>query len=228
MSSLKVLMVIKLLVLFAISINAFAQNTESIALLENRCERGDFMTCNNLGVRYIEGNGVVRNYRKAIEKFNMACEGGESSGCFNIGQRYQEGEGFAKDYRKALEYYEKSCKLGSIDGCLNVGIYYYNGMSVMVDKDRAIKIFQNVCGRGLKEGCDAYDTAITNSGGRQREQCWSLIGRERLIDRMLARAGRPAEFTRCFYRHPHRSFENKNQIDIFNGEACPKYPADCR
>lgn len=71
------------------------------------------------------------------------------------------------------------------------------------------------------------NTEVATVKRQSREMCWQLIGQQAAIDGMLARIGRPAQFSRCIYRHPHGAISSKVELEIGPGESCPRYPWGC-
>lgn len=70
----------------------------------------------NAGVIYMNGDGIDKNYTKAVEFFENAGEHGESSALFNLGMFYLNGEGVEKNIEKAKDYFKRSGDLGNSKG----------------------------------------------------------------------------------------------------------------
>ena len=47
--------------------------------------------CHNLGVLYMNGNGVKQDYIEAAKLFEKACDDGYSQSCNNLGNLYSKG-----------------------------------------------------------------------------------------------------------------------------------------
>ena len=73
--------------------------------------------CYNLGLMYVNGNGVEKDFIKAAQLFKKACDGGNMHGCGFLGFMYEKGDGVRQDIYMAKEYYGKACDLGDQDGC---------------------------------------------------------------------------------------------------------------
>ena len=73
---------------------------------------------------YEYGNGVEKDFGKAVELYKKACDGGEMLGCGNLGSMYANGNGVKKDFGKAAELLKKACDGGDMNGCRNLGIMY--------------------------------------------------------------------------------------------------------
>ena len=76
--------------------------------------------CEDLGVRYITGDGVRIDGYKAVRYLERACSMGRGSACNGAAFIYADAEGGVKqDYRKALDYWSRACRLGDQTGCAN-------------------------------------------------------------------------------------------------------------
>ena len=77
-------------------------------------------SCENLGVRYITGDGVRIDGYQAVRYLERACSMGRGSACNGAAFIYADAEGGVKqDYRKALNYWSRACRLGDQTGCAN-------------------------------------------------------------------------------------------------------------
>ncbi len=77
-------------------------------------------SCEDLGVRYITGDGVRIDGYRAVHYLERACSMGRGSACNGAAFIYADAEGGVKqDYRKALDYWSRACRLGDQTGCAN-------------------------------------------------------------------------------------------------------------
>ena len=77
-------------------------------------------SCEDLGVRYITGDGVRIDGYKAVHYLERACSMGRGSACNGAAFIYADAEGGVKqDHRKALDYWSRACRLGDQTGCAN-------------------------------------------------------------------------------------------------------------
>lgn len=83
---------------------------------------------NLLGLIYLEGKGVEKDYNKALEHLMIAAVKGDKYAEYNLGCMYAEGFGVNKDIKKAFEWYLKSAEHGDISAQNRVGLYYDNGI----------------------------------------------------------------------------------------------------
>jgi TPR repeat protein len=68
-----------------------------------------------LGGMYVRGEGVTKDYGKAIQWFQKAVDAGEPVAMYNLGLMYRDGVGVAKDYDKAREWLQKAADAGDKD-----------------------------------------------------------------------------------------------------------------
>ena len=62
-----------------------------------RAEHGDAVAQSTLGMMYLYGFGVKRNYKQALKWSRLAAEQGDAWGHHNLGDMYQFGKGVPKD-----------------------------------------------------------------------------------------------------------------------------------
>jgi len=55
-----------------------------------------------LGVIYANGNGVLKDYKKAINWYKKAAKNGDTRTQFNLGFIYHKGSGVERDEKKAV------------------------------------------------------------------------------------------------------------------------------
>ena len=118
--------------------------------------------CFHLGEMYETGQGVKRNYFKAVEFYQKACDYGDKEGCYNLGVMYVSGRGVRQNDFKAVDLFSKTCAGGNADGCYNLGVMYIKGRGVRQSKTEALKYYGKACDLKFKLGCENY--ARLNTG----------------------------------------------------------------
>jgi TPR repeat protein len=126
---------------------------EARPLLQQACDGGSMLGCNNLGVLYEKGYGVSRDYAQARALYRKACDGGIMYGCNNLGVFYEKGYGVSQDYAQARAFYRKACDEGSMYGCSNLGFLFQNGQGGSLDYAQARALLQQACDGGNMLGC---------------------------------------------------------------------------
>jgi TPR repeat protein len=100
---------------------------EARRYLEEGARGGLPLAMANLGVLYVNGEGVTRNSEKAVELFRQAAEQGDAGGMYLYGQCFFNGVGLPKDIRMANEWFRKAARAGNpsaIDYCRRNNLEY--------------------------------------------------------------------------------------------------------
>ena len=82
-----------------------ANDKEAFKWFKAAAEQGHADAQYNLGVCYLNGQGVKQNYNEAFRWYKAAAEQGDACGFFNIGVCYQNGEVVKQDYKEAYYWY---------------------------------------------------------------------------------------------------------------------------
>jgi len=86
---------------------------------------GSAKSCEELGIRYITGDGVRIDGNKAVAYLARACNAGRASACNSAAFIYADAEGGVKqNYTQALRYWKRGCSLGDQPSCANVDLAY--------------------------------------------------------------------------------------------------------
>lgn len=111
-----------------------------------KASAGDAEAQSGVGVCYINGEGVERDYEMAMQWFQKAAKQQNSSAEYYIGFMYGEGLGLKRDYVAALEWYEKSAAQNDPKGFFGIGSLYYRGKGIKRDYITALGYFQRAAG----------------------------------------------------------------------------------
>ena len=74
----------------------------------------------NLGLMYVNGEGVEKDVVQAVELFKKAAEQGHVDAQNNLGAMYFTGEGVERDEQKAVSWFEKAAAQGNADAQANL------------------------------------------------------------------------------------------------------------
>ena len=74
----------------------------------DKSKRGDASAQYLLGFMYVNGDGVRKDYKKAVKWFTNAADQGHARAQNNLGYRYSKGLGVEKDYKKAVKWFTKA------------------------------------------------------------------------------------------------------------------------
>lgn len=87
---------------------------------EKACSKGDATACEEMGIRYITGDGVTLNGYMAVRYLSKACDRGLASACNSLAFIYADAEGgVVQSYTKAMKYWKMACRYGDESGCAN-------------------------------------------------------------------------------------------------------------
>ena len=86
-------------------------------LNQQACDAGDLAICDQLGVRYETGEGVIQDQARALSLFQQACDGGLLLGCTHLGLMFGSGAGIDRDPATAGFLYERACDGGWERAC---------------------------------------------------------------------------------------------------------------
>lgn len=107
--------------------------------LRRQAELGDADAQYSLGVSYREGNGVDRDYGRAVVWWRRSAGQGHASAQSALGFMYANGQGVSKDFAQAVEWYRRAAEQGIARARFNLGVLYANGQGVARDDVEAYK-----------------------------------------------------------------------------------------
>ena len=88
----------------------------------------------NLGIAYMEGDGVPVDEPQAFNWFKKAAEKGSAKECWRLGLCYDEGQGVAKNPEEAFKCFEKAANKGHLSSQVRIGLSYIEGKGVEQDE----------------------------------------------------------------------------------------------
>lgn len=112
------------------------------AVFKKAADKGNADAQFNLGLMYLNGEGVEQDYRQARIWFEQSAAKGNVRAEVNLGRLYAKAKGVAPNYGMAATWYRKAADQGYADGQYSLGVLYLNGISVPRDYARARELFQ--------------------------------------------------------------------------------------
>lgn len=118
--------------------------TSAVKYFEQGHNLGDASCTNNLADRYYFGEGVNKDYAKAVELYNAALATGRKygAGINRLAICYEKGYGVEADINKAIELYKEAAALDNDAALYNLGLLYETGRGVTKDIEQAIAYYQ--------------------------------------------------------------------------------------
>jgi TPR repeat protein len=143
-----------------------------LANLYHRAEAGDTHAMVDLGMRYVYGRGVPKDYPRAVSWLRFAANAGDATAMNNLGVMYANGFGVPKDYQQAVSRYRKAAEAGYVPAMANLGSMYEKGNGFAKDSQQAVRWYQRAAQAGSISAM--YDLgAMYESGegvGKDRQQ----------------------------------------------------------
>ena len=90
-----------------------------ILLILTPAEQGHTDAQNNLGVMYLNGEGVAKDYSEAVKWYRLAAEQGSYQAQVNLGFMYATGKGVSQDYKEAYAWLHMAAAQGNSDAKRN-------------------------------------------------------------------------------------------------------------
>lgn len=112
-------------------------------------EQGDKIAQDNLGYMYSQGQGVAKDFSKAIHWWKLAAERGSVYAQNSLGQLFASGvEGVVQDYAEAARWYRMSAEQGDATGQLNLGSLYFQGKGLPQDYAESLRWIRKSADQG--------------------------------------------------------------------------------
>ena len=108
----------------AVAATLLLAGCSTVEMQRASAEKGNAEAQYNLGVYYMNGDGVEQDYGQAMQWYLKAAEQGYALAQTNVGWLYQNGWGVAQDYGQATEWYRKAAEQGESQGQTNLGWLY--------------------------------------------------------------------------------------------------------
>lgn len=133
---------------------------KAVNYFQEAAKLNHFMAKNELGVAYIEGKGVAKDYKKAFYLFKQVVDQApDPISNYNLGHMYRLGMGVKKDYAKAINNYKVASDLGHIDASLNLGNIYNSGyLGMNISYPKAFMYFRRAAKGGEPDAINSLGT----------------------------------------------------------------------
>jgi SEL1 protein len=123
-------------------------NETALKYFEMAAEKGNPVGQSGLGLMYLYGKGVDKDYTKAFKYFSQAASQGWVDGQLQLGLMYLNGFGVTRDYRTAIKYFTMASQSGHVLGFYNLAQMHASGTGTIRSCNTAVELFKNVAERG--------------------------------------------------------------------------------
>jgi TPR repeat protein len=132
---------------------------------------------NNIGVMYMNGHGVPRNYQLAVQWLSRSAAAGSSLGQNSLGGLYRDGRGVKQDYGRAMTFFAASAAQGNPAGQINLGRMYLLGQGTRPDPVHAYMWFDLAAAQGFGPASNNRAIAQSRLSARQVADAHALAQR---------------------------------------------------
>lgn len=158
-----------------VALPLFSQNASGdqgdgvdIAALQQLADRGNADAQFELGIRFLGGEGIGKDDKKAAEWLQKAADQHNLAAMNALGTLHEEGIGFAKDEKKAFEWYEKAAKYGFPLAQQNLAECYDAGKGVSKDTMEAMKWLERAAHQDFAPSQAAYAWKLEKGSGIEK------------------------------------------------------------
>ena len=128
--------------------------------IATRAARGDADAELQMGQRYADGSGVIKNDKEAARWFEKAARHGKAEAQYRYGLALLEGRGVVQDYKAAFNWIERPAKLGHSNAQYSLGELYRYGTGTVMNKAQAYLWFNLAASQGVEKAAKARDSLV--------------------------------------------------------------------
>lgn len=129
------------------SLDSDKQFDEALKWYRKAAARGSAMAMHNIGSKYQDGQGVVKNTTIAVDWYEKAVALGNASAMTSLGWIYANGNGVEKDSAKAASLYRSAIALGSVRSMYNLGQMLRKGEGVEQNLAEGVRLIREAAAK---------------------------------------------------------------------------------
>ena len=130
-------------------------------------EQGDARAQFNLGLAYVNGQGVVKNMTLAVAWFEKAGQQGLADAQYALGSMYVTGRGVRQNFETAFRWFEKAAQQNHGAAQYETGVMYRTGNGVATDKTKAYVWFNLAAAQGNTQATIERDRLLPTMTSEQ-------------------------------------------------------------
>ena len=127
-------------------------NQISLKELNEKVDSNDGEALEELGMRYMMGQGVEKDSLKGYSYFVKSAERGYVPAFIDLSDCFRHGCAVKQDGRQAFSWLEKATKKGLARGWYAMGMAYEDGIGVEKDDSKALACYKKAADSGDSEG----------------------------------------------------------------------------
>ena len=125
-------------------------DTNRIAGLRIKADKGEAEAQSDLGFRYEKGQGVPKDEDEAVKWYRKAADQGHAPAQAKLGSAFANGRGVPKDEVEAVKWFRKATEQGNAAAQSSLGTMYAMGRGVPKDEDEAVKWYRKAAEQGIR------------------------------------------------------------------------------
>ena len=145
-----------------------------LAITKKLASKGEAWAQHFLGNSYFRGDGIAKNYAKALKWYRLAAAQGYDPGQCSVGGMYLNGEGVGQNYAEALKWYRQSAAQGNFGSQHVLGLMYAEGMGIPKNEVSAYMWYYLAAMTGHEAAATARDTLARNMTFQQLNEAQKL------------------------------------------------------
>ena len=138
---------------------------EKFLRCQEQAKEGDDYAQYALGLYYLDGDEIPKNYIEAVKWLKKSAEQGNEEAQNYLGTCYHHGKGVEKNDEKAAEWILLSAKKGFCEAQVNLGKFYIRGVGLLKSKILGYcwltLSLQKDCLRSAQELLDGLEKGMT-------------------------------------------------------------------
>ncbi len=125
--------------------------TKAFSYFRQAAEKGSTNAMYHMGLAYLDGIGVEKSERLAVDCFRKAVDKGHIEAMVELGVCYANGTGIKQNYSRAIRLYTTAATLGNDEAEFNLGLCYQYGLGVPIDNQIAAEWYKKACAKGNED-----------------------------------------------------------------------------
>ena len=102
----------------------------ALRLFKSEAQQGSAPAQYNIGLMYVEGQGVPQDFAEAVKWFRLAAQQELARAQYHLGLMYYKGQGVPQDYTEALKWYRLAAQQENTLAQVDLGAMYAVGQGV--------------------------------------------------------------------------------------------------
>lgn len=107
--------------------------------LLQQAKKGDVEAMTELGIRYLEGQGIKKNENKGFKYLQSAAKQNDPEALFLVGDCLMNGRGTQPDFRRAVSSFRQAAELGHTEAQHTMAFLYTQGVGVSKNPKEAMR-----------------------------------------------------------------------------------------